>query len=204
MDNRLLTLEKPDRTCIIIKKSRFITSVSPVVDEEEAVKFLNQIKKEHNQANHNVFAYVINEQIQRYSDDGEPGGTAGKPVLEVINNKGLEKTAVVVTRYFGGIMLGAGGLVRAYAEAAVKGIESAGIIEKFLHQELYITMDYHWQGLVKREVENAGGKQVEIAYHQQVEMKVCLRPETLELLDKRLVDMTAAQVIIKKGHFSYI
>ncbi|WP_066632972.1 YigZ family protein [Desulfolucanica intricata] len=199
-----LTLQKAAQAEIIIKKSRFITSASPVSDEKEANNFIKQIKKEHNQATHNVFAYVINEQIQRFSDDGEPGGTAGRPVLEVINQKGLIKTALVITRYFGGVMLGAGGLVRAYSEAAVKGIDAAGVVEKLLHRELRITMDYQWLGVVKREVESAGGRQPDIIYDQKVNMKVYLQPAAAQALSKRLIDLTAAQIVIEEGGFSYI
>ena len=204
MKNKYLTLQKPAQTEIIIKKSRFTTSAFPVNNEAEATTMIQQIKKDHHQATHNVFAYVINEQIQRFSDDGEPSGTAGKPVLEVIHHKGLCKTALVVTRYFGGIMLGAGGLVRAYSEAAAKGIEAAGVIEKLLYRELFITMDYQWLGAVKREIENAGGKQIDLSYEQQVVIHSYLLLSALEAVTKKLIDITAAQVIIKAGQFSYL
>ncbi|MBM7855664.1 putative YigZ family protein [Desulfohalotomaculum tongense] len=204
MKNSYLTLQQPVQTEIIIKKSRFITSASPVDNEDEANAFIEQIRTEHSTATHNVFAYVINEQVQRFSDDGEPSGTAGRPVLEVINRKGLSKTALVVTRYFGGIMLGAGGLVRAYSEAAVKGIETAGIVEKLLHRQLNITMDYHWIGLVKREVENAGAKQLHIQYLQQVKMQFYLLPDAAKSLTQKLIEATAAQINIEEGPLSYI
>ncbi|TEB14638.1 IMPACT family member YigZ [Pelotomaculum sp. FP] len=202
-DDRYKTLRSPNTAEIIVKKSRFITSASPVDDEEEALHFIGKIKKAHGQANHNVFAYVINEQTQRFSDDGEPSGTAGRPVLDVINRKGLVKAVIVVTRYFGGIMLGAGGLVRAYSEAAVKGIEAAGEVERLLYQELNIALDYHWVGVVKREVEKAGGKNFSMEYGEEVILKVLLRPEGLEALSKRLTDLTSGQVIIKMGGFTY-
>ena len=204
MKNKYMTLQKPAQTEIIIKKSRFITSAFPVNNEAEAAKMIQQIKKEHQQATHNVFAYVINEQIQRFSDDGEPSGTAGKPVLEVIRHKGLCQTVLVVTRYFGGIMLGAGGLVRAYSEAAVKGIEAAGVIEILLYQELSITMDYQWVGAVKREIENAGCKQINISYEQQVVLRSYILPNALVTVTKKLIDLTAAQVIIKAGQLLYL
>lgn len=189
---------------IIIKRSRFISSVLPVSSEQEAVDFIGKIKKEHGQANHNVFAYVINEQIQRCSDDGEPSGTAGKPVLDAVRFNGLVKVVIVVTRYFGGIMLGAGGLVRAYSEAAVKGIEASKVVEKVLHQELLITMDYQWLGLVKREVEKAGGANISIDFDQKVIMKVYLEPEPATHLLKKITDSTAAQVNIQTGEYIYI
>lgn len=204
MKDSFNTLHKPAQTEIIIKKSRFISSAAPVKDEEDANAFIQKLKKEHSQANHNVFAYVINEQIQRFSDDGEPSGTAGKPVLEIIINKNLVNTAIVVTRYFGGIMLGAGGLVRAYRDAAIKGIEAAGVIQRLLHRELIITMDYHWLGLVKREIENKGGKQMDISYEQHVMIKVLMLPDDAAALSNQLIESTAAQIDIKQGDLKYI
>lgn len=109
------------------KKSRFIGYIKPVGDEESAQEFIKEIKKKHADATHNVYAYVLKDTgIARFSDDGEPSGTAGMPVLEVIKREGLCGTVVVVTRYFGGILLGAGGLVRAYAKAAKMAIDAAG------------------------------------------------------------------------------
>lgn len=204
MQDKFKTLRNPATADIIVKKSRFITSASPVENEEEAHYIISQVKKEHKQANHNVFAYVINEQIQRFSDDGEPIGTAGRPVLEVINRKGLVKVVIVVTRYFGGVLLGAGGLVRAYSEAAVKGTESAGVVERILYQGLNIALDYHWLGMVKREVENAKGQNITMEFGQKVRLKVFMRPNNLEALSKRLTELTAAQVIIKAGDATYI
>lgn len=112
---------------IIIRRSRFIGHAMPIASEQEAVAFIERIKKEHGTATHNCSAYVFGErnEFQKQSDDGEPSGTAGKPILEVIKHQGLSNIAVVVTRYFGGIMLGAGGLIRAYTDGAVAGIEAA-------------------------------------------------------------------------------
>ncbi|MDD4236956.1 MAG: YigZ family protein [Desulfotomaculaceae bacterium] len=198
------TLRNPAEAEIIIKKSRFIAVASPVNNEEEALHFIGQVEKKYSQAKHNVFAYVINEQIQRFSDDGEPSGTAGRPVLDVINRKGLVKVVIIVARYFGGILLGAGGLVRAYSEAAVKGIKAAGEAERLLHQELTIVLDYHWLGMVKRETENAGVQNITMEFGEKVGLKGFLRPDALEALSKRLINITAGQVIIKAGDFTYI
>lgn len=112
---------------IIEKKSRFIGQVAPVKTEEEAYAFIEKIKKKHYDARHNCFAFSIGEDMPllRFSDDGEPQGTAGKPMLEVINNSGIHNICIVVTRYFGGTLLGTGGLVRAYTEAAKAGIENS-------------------------------------------------------------------------------
>lgn len=204
MKDSLVTLEKAAVTEIMVKKSRFIASAFPVKDEQEAVSLINQVKKEHSQANHNVYAYLMNEQVQRCSDDGEPSGTAGKPVLEVIKHKGLSQAAVVVTRYFGGILLGAGGLVRAYTEVAVQGIEKAGAVEKTLYLELRLTLDYQWLGLIKYELANAGGRRMEIAYEQAVYIKVYVKPAIKEALCQRLNEATAGQVGIQEGAYGYI
>ncbi|MCF8010744.1 MAG: YigZ family protein [Clostridiales bacterium] len=204
MEDKLITIEKPAQTEIIIKKSRFITSIFPAHNKEEAVNTVNRVKMEHNQANHNVYAYVINEQVQRCSDDGEPGGTAGKPVLDVIKHKGLNGAVLLVTRYFGGIKLGAGGLVRAYKDAAVKGIEAAGISEKLLYQELNIIMDYQQLGAIKNEIENSGGREIIVAYEQQVHMQAFFPLEKVDIITKRLIDMTANRVKTEKGKYIYL
>src|SRR5690606_169599 len=121
------TLAREAEAEIIIKKSRFIGRARPVASEEEAIRFIEAVKKEHWSATHNCAAYVVgdNNELQKQSDDGEPSGTAGRPILEVIKNMGLKYTAVVVTRYFGGIKLGASGLIRAYAEGAQVAIQAA-------------------------------------------------------------------------------
>jgi len=113
------------------KKSRFIASVKPVSTEDEAIRFINDLKSKYWDATHNVYAYTIgkNDEVQKFSDDGEPSGTAGKPVLETIKSKGIKNVLVVITRYFGGTLLGAGGLIRAYSESASLGLDKAGIIK---------------------------------------------------------------------------
>jgi len=198
------TLEQHAITEIVIKKSRFIASVAPVADEGQAVTFINEVRNQHSNATHNVFAYVINEQVQRFSDDGEPSGTAGRPTLELINRKGLMKTSVVVTRYYGGILLGAGGLVRAYTEAATAGINAAGIVEKTLHQQVQITADYHWLGVIKRELEFINAVNTQITYGQRVQITCHLKPDLIQTISTRLIEATAAQIDITTGDFSYI
>ncbi|NEW07173.1 YigZ family protein [Paenibacillus sp. SYP-B3998] len=152
------TIQSYGSSEIIIKKSRFIGHAKPVESEEEAIHFIDAIKKQHSAATHNCSAYVIGErdQIQKQSDDGEPSGTAGKPILEVIKHQGLKNIAVVVTRYFGGIMLGAGGLIRAYTDGAVIGIEAAQPIYKVNHREVMVEVDYTWYGKLENELRNRG------------------------------------------------
>lgn len=143
---------------IIIRKSRFIGHVRQVRSEEEAIQFIEEIKKKHPAATHNCSAYLVGDrdEWQKQSDDGEPSGTAGKPMLEVLKQQQLKYTAAVVTRYFGGIMLGAGGLVRAYTEATVEALKEAGLVLKVLHREVAITVDYTWYGKLENEWANRG------------------------------------------------
>ncbi len=143
---------------IIIEKSQFIGYAAPAGTEEEALEFIQTIKKKHRDATHNVPAYVIGENnaVQRFSDDGEPSGTAGVPMLEVLKKEDLRDTVLVVTRYFGGIKLGAGGLVRAYTKAAKAALEAAGIVTRVLHQVVQVSIDYTLLGLILNQL-RAGG-----------------------------------------------
>ncbi|MGB4504023.1 MAG: YigZ family protein [Syntrophaceticus sp.] len=186
---------------VVIKRSKFIAAAAPVDDEDAANFFIDQVKEKHKRATHNVFAYLINEQVMRCSDDGEPAGTAGMPVLDVIRKQGLERIAIVVTRYFGGIKLGAGGLVRAYTEAAGKAIDSAGIVKKRLHREIFVQVDYQFFGPVKRELEMAKAQIQDIAYGEQVKIS-CLLPVGVNIFPV-LEGITAGQVEIKEGKSCY-
>lgn len=133
------------------KKSTFIGHIKRVESEEEAKEFVEKVKSEHKDATHNVPAYIVgeNRMIQRYSDNGEPQGTAGIPVLEVIKKNGITDTAIVVTRYFGGILLGAGGLVRAYSRSAADAVKASGIVLKVKGVSLTITINYDLLGKVQ-------------------------------------------------------
>lgn len=140
-----LTVEKPSETTITIKKSKFISNVKQVNSLEEAEEFINEVRKKYYDATHNVYAYCVgfgNEEVQKSCDDGEPSGTAGRPVLEVIRSKQLKNVAVVVTRYFGGILLGANGLIRAYSQSAKLGIESSGVKRIIKANKYKITVEY--------------------------------------------------------------
>ena len=140
-EKNLTTVGKETSAEFTEKKSVFIGYVAPVHTAEEAEEFIQKIKKKHADARHNVSAYIVGNSI-RYSDDGEPKGTGGVPVLEVIKKSGVDGTVVVVTRYFGGILLGAAGLVRAYSKAAAMAIEEAGIVTYRSYTECTVTCDY--------------------------------------------------------------
>ena len=140
-------------TSFIERKSRFISYTMPVYTEDEAISFLNSIRKKHYDATHNCYAYILgeNSEIQRSSDDGEPSGTAGIPILEVLKKENLTNTIVVVTRYFGGIMLGAGGLIRAYTEGAAQVIKASGIIEVKPYAKYIVKTGYSFLGKIQFE-----------------------------------------------------
>lgn len=191
---------------IVIKKSRFIGQAKPVESEEEAIAFIEAVKKEHWNATHNCSAYMVGErdQIQKASDDGEPSGTAGKPILEVIRQQGLKNVVVVVTRYFGGILLGAGGLIRAYTDGAVEGIAAAGPVTRKLHQEILVSIDYTWLGKVENELRSRGTLLGETQFTDKVTLMCRPLSEEADAFVLWMTDLTQGQAEIRKGEASYI
>ena len=191
---------------ITIEKSTFIGYAKPIKTEEEAVEFINEIKKKHKDARHNVWAYTVGKSmnIQRYSDDGEPQGTAGIPTLEVIKKEDLRDVVVVVTRYFGGIKLGAGGLVRAYTKGAKIGLEAGKIIEKIMYQEVKIKIDYNQLGKVQNEIMNMGYFIKDTNYEDNVEIIVYSRANEKEAIIERINDITSATAQITIGEEFYL
>ncbi|EQK44794.1 hypothetical protein C672_0459 [[Clostridium] bifermentans ATCC 638] len=191
---------------ITIEKSTFIGYAKPIKTEEEAVEFINEIKKKHKDARHNVWAYTVGKSmnIQRYSDDGEPQGTAGIPTLEVIKKEDLRDVVVVVTRYFGGIKLGAGGLVRAYTKGAKIGLEAGKIIEKIMYQEVKVKIDYNQLGKVQNEVMNMGYFIKDTIYEDNVEIIVYSRANEKEAIIERINDITSATAQITIGEEFYL
>ena len=190
----------------IVEKSTFIGYAKPIKSEEEAVEFINEIKKKHKDATHNVWAYTVGEtmNIQRYSDDGEPQGTAGIPTLEVIKKEDLRDVVVVVTRYFGGIKLGAGGLVRAYTKGAKVGIEAAQIIQQVKYKEISVTIDYNQIGKVQNEIMNMGYKIKDTLYTDKVEIIVYSREEEAESLKSKMLDITSGTAEIGESEGFYL
>ena len=178
----------------IEKKSRFIGRIWPVETEEEALARIQEMKKKHYDATHNCWAYIIRDGAVRFSDDGEPGGTAGMPMLQVLQREGLFNAVCVVTRYFGGILLGAGGLVRAYTKGAKIAVDAAGKSMKRVWTVLYVPCPYSFYERVRLEAEGFGGIARKADFGAEVELEL-LFPEakTQEFLD-RLTDMTAGTV----------
>lgn len=178
----------------IEKKSRFIGRIWPVETEEEALVRIQEMKKKHYDATHNCWAYIIRDGAVRFSDDGEPGGTAGMPMLQVLQREGLFNAVCVVTRYFGGILLGAGGLVRAYTKGAKIAVDAAGKSMRRVWTVLYVPCPYSFYERVRLEAEAFGGIVRKADFGAEVELEL-LFPEakTQEFLD-RLTDMTAGTV----------
>ncbi len=177
---------------IVEKKSRFIATVEPVHSEEEALAFLERVKKKYWDASHNCSAYVIGKDshLQRYSDDGEPGGTAGRPMLEVLLGAGLCDTAVVVTRYFGGTLLGTGGLVRAYTKAVQEGLAQAAVIEKKLARRLRIGTDYNSIGKIQYLLGQAGISILDSTYTDTVSLEILVPLALLQEIRDKLTEGT--------------
>lgn len=188
------------------KKSTFIGYVKRVTSEEEAKNFISEIKGIHKEATHNVYAYIVGENkgIQRYSDDGEPQGTAGIPVLEVIKKNDLTDVAVVVTRYFGGILLGGGGLIRAYSKGAVSAIEEAGIVEKVRGLCLNLTIDYELIGKIQYLCGTKNWYIEDTIYTDKVQISLFCEVINKEEYTKAFIEATNGKVLIDEGEAEYL
>lgn len=178
----------------IEKKSRFIGRLWPVETEEEALAKIQEMKKQHYDATHNCWAYIIRDGAVRFSDDGEPGGTAGMPMLQVLQREGLFNVVCVVTRYFGGILLGAGGLVRAYTKGAKIAVDAAGKSMKRVWTVLYLPCPYSWYERVKLETESCGGIIRSTDFGSEVELELLFPQAKAPEFLSRLTDMTAGTV----------
>ncbi|SCG83576.1 IMPACT family member yvyE [Proteiniborus sp. DW1] len=192
---------------IIINKSRFIGYAKPIISEDEAIAFIQEIKSKHKDATHNVYAYVFGESnnIQRYSDDGEPSGTAGIPVLEVIKKEDLRNVVVVVTRYFGGIKLGAGGLVRAYTKGAKIGLEAGLIVDKVLYKKMKFRIDYTLYGKVENELLRLEYIISDVIYDDAVNLIILCETENTANLINLLTELTSSRMTyeeIDEGYYS--
>lgn len=189
---------------IVEKRSRFIADVKPVETEEEAIAFLEEIKKKYWDARHHVYAYVLEENnIQRYSDDGEPAGTAGVPVLDMIKKEGLSNLIVVVTRYFGGILLGTGGLVHAYSKSAKVGVEAAQPVTMTLCCEMTVECDYSLLGKIQSEALGKGYVISGTDYAENVKISVLVPTSEVSKFEADMIDKTNGRVGIKQGKIGY-
>ena len=184
----------------IEKKSEFIGYAKRCENEEEAKAFINEIKTMHKQATHNCYAYVIGENmgIQRYSDDGEPQGTAGIPILEVMKKSNVTDCAIVVTRYYGGILLGAGGLTRAYTKGASIAIKAAKIVEKVKGQKLLFTMEYDMLGKIQYIFNEKNWHIEDIEYTDKVVLSTISEVSIVEEIEKEIIEASSGKIIISK------
>ncbi len=195
-----MTIKSPVKASFIEKRSEFIGYLCPVKTNDEAVDFINMIKSEHRKARHNVYAYILRDNnIVRYSDDGEPQGTAGVPVLDVLQKQGLTDICCVVTRYFGGILLGGGGLVRAYSHSAALAVEAAEIMHMHYCVSAEIAVNYELYGKVNFILPEFEVKQTASDFGDNVKLSVNVKSELYESFCKKLIDATAGKIKIEKN-----
>lgn len=187
------------------KKSKFIAQVAPAPSQAQAEEFIAEISKKHWNATHNVYAYMVGADsgIQKCSDDGEPSGTSGLPTLEAIKSLNLTNVVVVVTRYFGGTLLGRGGLIRAYGLAAKSGLLAAGMIKRIPHQQVAVTVDYSLSGKVQNELITSGVTISEAEYLADVTFTIDVIPEQLVAVQQKIQELTADNFIWQLGNQVY-
>jgi uncharacterized YigZ family protein len=183
---------KAAQTQLVEKRSRFIGQVWPVEGEEQARAYIEQTKKKYHDARHNCWCYRLREGgVERYSDDGEPQGTAGQPMLGVFQKEGVTDVVCVVTRYFGGVLLGAGGLVRAYTQSAKDALDAAGISVVRRWVEVAVSCPYSLFDRMKLQVESAGGALGESEYAAQVTVHALLPEGAVDAFQVRVTELTA-------------
>lgn len=180
---------------ILIQKSRFIGHAARAETEQQALDFIDSIKLLHRTATHNCSAYLIGEHdsIQKANDDGEPSGTAGFPMLEVLKKQGLKDTVLVVTRYYGGIKLGSGGLIRAYGKSASAAIAAAGVVERKLHHLMKVSIDYTWLGKLENEIRQSPYPLDCIEYTEGVDIYIYVPVEKAQEFLAWINEMTNGQ-----------
>ena len=189
MLEKYVTIKGTGQAEVVEKKSRFIANVVPVHSEEEAMAEIEKFRKKYYDARHNVFAFQVGneKQLQRYSDDGEPSGTAGMPVLDVIRGRDIHDVLIVVTRYFGGTLLGTGGLVRAYGQSAKEGLAAAGLIERTLYKAV------HTGNIIKDTI-----------YTDNVEFIILVESNNVDGFVKSIVNLTSDKAEIVVGEEEYL
>ncbi|WP_430494443.1 YigZ family protein [Rossellomorea marisflavi] len=206
MLHKYYTVKGPGENEIVIERSRFIAHVARAETEEDAQAFIADIKKKHWDATHNCSAYMIGENnlIQKANDDGEPSGTAGVPMLEVLKKRDLKDTVVVVTRYFGGIKLGAGGLIRAYGKSTSEGLNATGVVERKLMRIMKTKIDYTWLGKVENETRSSHYQLKEIHYLDAVEVEVYVEEAAKDDFTSWMTELTNGQGEITEGEVEYL
>ncbi|MGO2082374.1 YigZ family protein [Vagococcus sp.] len=206
MSSHYYTIKKDSIYEIEIKKSRFICSLYRIKDEEQAKSIITKIKKEHWKANHNCSAYVLgeNQEIQRSSDDGEPSGTAGVPMLEVLKVKELQNVLAVVTRYFGGTKLGAGGLIRAYSQSVSEALLNVGLVEGTLQQELIVKIEYSNHSKVEYFTQQEELIIKESQFTDKVTLIIMVDEDNVKNIQEKLINLLNNQCELSLGNTDYI
>lgn len=191
---------------IIIKGSRFICSLERVNDEDEAKEFIQRVKKAHWKATHNCSAYLIGDQdeIQRAHDDGEPSGTAGVPMLEVLKKNNLQYVAAVVTRYFGGTKLGAGGLIRAYSKSVSSALKDIGVVKRSIQVPISCTVSYSASGKLENHLLQSAYSVLDTRYTDTVSFEVGVPSEDIEPFQAELVDLMNGKISFETGKPQYV
>ena len=180
---------------VVEKKSRFIAHVIPITSEEDALEKIETLKKEYWDARHNCYAFCVgaNNEVQRFSDDGEPQGTAGKPILEVLLNKNVHNTLILVTRYFGGTLLGTGGLIRAYGQAAIEGLNDASIMSVCDGVSFKLAVDYESIGKIKYNMVQFGVGDAKEDYGEGVTLNIHMKKADFEKFKTSVIDATSGK-----------
>ena len=198
------TIKSPATASFIEKRSEFIGNIMPVKSNSEAVDFINIIRGEHRKAKHNVYAYILqNDNISRYSDDGEPQGTAGIPVIKVLQKRQLTDVCIVVTRYFGGILLGGGGLVRAYSHCASITCDSAKIMNMCLCRHLTLKMDYNMYGKISYYLPKFQTITINTTFTAEAVLELLVLSEKCNALISEITDISNGTVSIISGNETY-
>lgn len=198
------TVRAMARDEFVERRSRFIGWIAPATTEEEAVAFINSVREENRTANHNVYAYLLREgQIQRYSDDAEPQGTAGLPVLEVLSREGLTDVVAVVTRYFGGVLLGAGGLVRAYSHAAKLAVDAAEILYMSPSTVYELELDYSLYGRLTHLLPRFYAVVLESDFGVTVRMRLVMKDKFTAAFEEQLREMSNDTVALRRVEHRY-
>lgn len=199
MKNTIRMVKQFSESAFIEKKSKFISYISPAYTEQEAIDFINSIKKKHYDASHNCSAFIIGDDgnTQRSSDDGEPSGTAGIPILEVLRKESLTNTVVVVTRYFGGIMLGGGGLIRAYTKGCADAVDAAGVMRLQPYSVYEVTIDYNMLSKIQHEVGKKEYLIASIEYLDIITLKMLVEPQNADAFQEDIVQWTNANALIE-------
>lgn len=205
MLNHYYTIKQDGQFELEIKKSRFICHLKRVTSEIEAQNFIQSIKKEHGKANHNCVAYLIgdHDEIQRAYDDGEPSGTAGVPMLEVLKKRQLKNVVAVVTRYFGGTKLGAGGLIRAYGKTVSQGLNDCGVVERRLHTKISVVVAYPVSGKLENSLREANYLIKDILYSDVVSFVCLIDQDQLDQFQTEVIEWLNGQVRFKLGEDVY-